>query len=174
MKTVKKNYFMNKKYSSIYPDEQTVVPRFSEENGFFTTPNRSALMGKIKSQDTKPELKLRRALWNLGFRYRKNVKKLPGAPDIVFLKSKLAIFIDGEFWHGYNWEVKKQSIKSNPDYWIPKIEKNMQRDIMNERLLQESGWITLRLWEHEIKENIDRCINKIIYLIRTRRNNANP
>jgi len=119
-------------------------------------------MAKIKAQDTKPELKLRKALWNLGFRYRKNVKKLPGTPDIVFRKAKLVVFVDGEFWHGFDWEQKKLKIKTNRDFWIPKIERNMQRDAENNTLLSEKGWKVMRFWEKEIKSNLEGCINQVI------------
>jgi len=119
-------------------------------------------MAKIKAQDTKPELKLRKALWNLGFRYRKNVKKLPGTPDIVFRKAKLVVFVDGEFWHGFEWEQKKLKIKTNRDFWIPKIERNMQRDAENNTLLSEKGWKVMRFWEKEIKSNLEGCINQVI------------
>jgi len=119
-------------------------------------------MAKIKAQDTKPELKLRKALWNLGFRYRKNVKKLPGTPDIVFRKAKLVVFVDGEFWHGFDWEQKKLKIKTNHDFWIPKIERNMQRDAENNTLLSEKGWKVMRFWEKEINSNLEGCINQVI------------
>jgi len=119
-------------------------------------------MAKIKAQDTKPELKLRKALWNLGFRYRKNVKKLPGTPDIVFKKVKLVVFVDGEFWHGFDWEMKKLKIKTNRDFWIPKIERNMQRDAENNTLLSEKGWKVMRFWEKEINSNLEGCINQVI------------
>jgi len=119
-------------------------------------------MAKIKAQDTKPELKLRKALWNLGFRYRKNVKKLPGTPDIVFRKAKLVLFVDGEFWHGFDWEQKKLKIKTNRDFWIPKIERNMQRDAENNNSLSEKGWKVMRFWEKEIKSNLEGCINQVI------------
>ena len=119
-------------------------------------------MAKIKAQDTKPELKLRKALWNLGFRYRKNVKKLPGTPDIVFKKVKLVVFVDGEFWHGFDWEMKKLKIKTNRDFWIPKIERNMQRDVGNNTLLIEKGWKVMRFWEKEINSNLEGCINQVI------------
>jgi len=119
-------------------------------------------MAKIKAQDTKPELKLRKALWNLGFRYRKNVKKLPGTPDIVFRKAKLVVFVDGEFWHGFEWEQKKLKIKTNRDFWIPKIERNMQRDAGNNTLLIEKGWKVMRFWEKEINSNLEGCINQVI------------
>ncbi len=119
-------------------------------------------MAKIKAQDTKPELKLRKALWNLGFRYRKNVKKLPGTPDIVFRKAKLVVFVDGEFWHGFDWEMKKLKIKTNRDFWIPKIERNMQRDAENNTLLSEKGWKVMRFWEKETKSNLEGCIYQVI------------
>jgi len=144
-----------------YPEKKIIVPRFNEASGFYTTKSRSKLMGKIKSKNTKPEIKLRKALWNRGYRYRKNVNKLPGSPDIVFSKHKLVVFVDGEFWHGYDWEEKKKKIKSNRGFWIPKIERNMQRDIQNDNKLKEEGWVVLRFWEHEIKKNIVTCVETI-------------
>jgi len=119
-------------------------------------------MRKIKSQNTKPEIKLRKALWNLGYRYRKNLKKLPGTPDIVYSKQRLAIFVDGGFWHGYNWAEKMNSIKSNRNFWIPKIERNMQRDHMNNQLLSQDGWYVMRFWEHEINKDFHGCVNRVI------------
>lgn len=119
-------------------------------------------MGKIKSQDTKPELKLKKALWNLGYRYRKNLKKLPGSPDIVYSKHKLAIFVDGGFWHGFNWSEKKTKIKTNREFWIPKIERNIQRDKQNNQLLIEAGWHVIRFWEIELKNDFEGCVNKVI------------
>lgn len=129
---------------------------------FDTTPERSSLMKKIKSNNTKPEIKLRKALWAVGIRYRLNVRKLSGKPDIVIQKHKLVIFIDGEFWHGYRWEEKEPKIKANRDYWIKKIERNMQRDIENTKLLQELRYTVIRFWEHEVKKDIDCCVNKIL------------
>ena len=119
-------------------------------------------MSKIKSQNTKPELKLQKALWHLGYRYRKNVKTLPGTPDLVFSKYKLAIFVDGEFWHGYNWNEKKIKIKSNRDFWIPKIERNMQRDETNNILLAEQGWSVMRFWANDIKTDLENCIDRVV------------
>ena len=84
-------------------------------------------MKSIKSENTKAETLLRKALWHKGYRYYKNYKKLPGKPDIVFIRLKLVIFVDGEFWHGYEWEKNREKIKSNQEYWIPKIERNMQK-----------------------------------------------
>jgi DNA mismatch endonuclease, patch repair protein len=148
-----------------YPENHIVVPRFNEENGFYTTKQRSDLMGKIKAKDTKPELKLKKAIWELGYRYRKNLRELPGCPDIVIKKFKLIIFIDGEFWHGYNWAEKKLKIKTNRDFWIPKIERNMQRDQINNNLLSNKGWHVMRFWEKDIKGDFDNCINRILNYI---------
>ena len=129
--------------------------------GFNTTKARSELMMKIKGQNTSPEIKLRKELWKLGYRYRINVKKLPGKPDIVIEKRKIIIFIDGEFWHGYNWEKKKKALKSNRAYWIKKIEGNMRRDLLNVSVLRSMGYVVLRFWEQEIKRDLNRCISKI-------------
>lgn len=144
-----------------YSDNKIVVPRFNEENGFYTSKERSKLMGKIKGLDTKPELKLRKALWKLGYRYRKNVRNLPGTPDIVIKKVKLIIFVDGGFWHGFNWEEKKYKIKTNRDFWIPKIERNMQRDKSVTQKFEGEGWQVILLWEHEIKNDFENCISQI-------------
>ncbi|WDF59892.1 very short patch repair endonuclease [Flavobacterium sp. KACC 22758] len=137
------------------------VPRFKEENGFYTTPERSKLMSKIKSKNTKPEIKLRKKLWNLGFRYRLHNKRLPGNPDIILEKFKIVIFVDGEFWHGYNWHEKKLKIKTNREFWIPKIERNMERDIENDLKIRTLGYKVFRFWEHSIKKDIDLCVNVV-------------
>lgn len=136
------------------------IPRFSDH--FTTTPSRSKLMSKIKGKDTKPEVALRKKLWSVGIRYRKNYKSLDGNPDIYISKHKVAVFVDGEFWHGYNWEEKKEKIKSNREYWIPKIERNMARDQDNIQKLEYAGITVLRFWEHEIKKDIDYCVKVIL------------
>lgn len=136
--------------------------KFTKENNFATTPQRSMQMKRIKSTETKPEQFLRKMIWATGLRYRKNVKKLPGSPDIVFFKYKLAIFVDGDFWHGYNWEDKKERIKTNRQFWIPKIERNMQRDRENAEKLLQLGFKVLRFWEHEVKNDAYQCIIQII------------
>ena len=148
-----------------YPENKIKVPRFEEANGFYTTKERSQLMSKIRSKETKPEKLLRKALWELGVRYRKNVKKLPGSPDIVVSKYKLVIFIDGEFWHGYEWEKKKESIKSNKAFWVPKIERNMQRDAENNLKLKEQGWTVMRFWGNEVNKELGVCLDKILSYI---------
>lgn len=145
-----------------YEENIIQVPRFCEANGFYTTKERSELMRKIKNSNTKPEQKLRKFLWGLNLRYRKNVKKMPGMPDIVLSKFSLVIFIDGEFWHGYNWGEKKDKIKSNRAFWIPKIERNMQRDKTINEFYSRNGWKVLRFWEHEIKNEFHLCVNQIL------------
>ncbi|HPR32567.1 MAG TPA: very short patch repair endonuclease [Prolixibacteraceae bacterium] len=155
-----------------YAESNISVPRFCEANGFFTTKDRSILMGKICSKDTKAEVKLRRFLWHIGIRFRKNVRKYPGTPDIVIAKYKLVIFVDGEFWHGFDWENRKQKLKSNRDFWIPKIERNMQRDKQNNKYYIESGWKLMRFWEHEIEKEFGACINSILeHIERVEQNN---
>lgn len=141
-----------------YTHEKIKVPRFSEAEGFYTTEKKSKQMAKIKSTNTKPELMFRKELYSKGIRYRVNVKKLPGSPDIANVSKKLAVFIDGEFWHGHNWEVKKNKIKSNRGFWIPKIERNMQRDRENIVMLEEMGFKVFRFWETQVKKDLTKCV----------------
>lgn len=122
---------------------------------------RHTTMSHIKSKDTKIEIILRKALWKNGIRYRKNYKKLPGTPDIAITKYKIAVFCDSEFFHGYNWDEKRKKLKSNREYWINKIERNMQRDRLNEQELKFLGWTVIRFWGFEINKNTDECV-KII------------
>lgn len=136
-----------------------------------TPEQRRKNMQAIKGKDTKIEVMLRQKLWEKGYRYRKNYKNLPGKPDIVFLKLKIAIFCDSEFWHGYNWENKKKRLGTNREFWIKKIETNMERDKrVNEKLISD-GWIVLRFWETEIKKNLDNCIKIIEEAIQQRKEN---
>jgi DNA mismatch endonuclease (patch repair protein) len=132
------------------------------KNGFETSSERSELMRRIRSKDTRPEKALRKLLWNAGIRYRKNVGKLPGTPDLVILKHRIAIFIDGEFWHGYNWSEKKPKIKSNQEYWIPKIERNIVRDRESAQKLEYLGYKVIRFWQHEIEQNPAMCYLRVL------------
>lgn len=118
-------------------------------------------MKKIRLKDTQPEKLLQKELTRIGFRYRLNSPKLPGKPDIVLNRSKLVIFIDGEFWHGFEWKKKKPRIKSNRDYWIPKIERTIKRDKENVKKLNELGFVVFRFWEQQIKKNLDSCVRQI-------------
>lgn len=134
-----------------------------------TKEQRSKNMKAVKSKDSKIEIKLRKALWSKGHRYRKNCKDIFGKPDIVFKSLKIAIFCDSEFWHGYDWENKKNEIKSNKKFWINKIERNIERDKeVNEKLTSE-GWIVLRFWGKEIEKNVAFCIEDIEKAIFKRR-----
>lgn len=126
-----------------------------------TPEQRRRNMQAVKNKDSKIELMLRKELWNRGIRYRKNSTKVFGKPDIVFIGKKVAVFCDSEFWHGYDWEHKKDEIKSKRDFWIPKIERNMQRDIEVTDKLQSEGWIVLRFWGNEIRKNLTECADKI-------------
>ncbi len=145
-----------------YPKERIIVPRFNEESGFYTTPERSKIMGKIRGKNTKPELAFRKALWQAGYRYRIDYKKLVGKPDIALKKYKTVIFIDGEFWHGYNWEERKHKIKTNREFWIPKIERNIQRDEEVNAALREKGYKVFRFWETEVKKDLKACLEKVL------------
>lgn len=118
-------------------------------------------MSRIKSKDTSIELLLRRELWQRGLRYRKNSKSLYGKPDIAFIRKKIAVFCDSEFWHGYDWEHRKSDFKKHQDFWIPKIERNMQRDREVTAALEQDGWVVLRFWGKDIKKNPSACADEI-------------
>ncbi len=120
-------------------------------------------MQRIKAKDTSIEVKLRKSLWNKGYRYRKNYDRLPGKPDIVLTKYKIAIFCDSEFFHGKDWEVLRPRLEksNNSQYWINKISRNRERDDeINKRLLFE-GWTVIRFWGKEISKNVDECVRVI-------------
>lgn len=150
-----------------YKEQPIKVPRFEESAGFYTTKERSKHMSKIKGKNTKPEMIFRKALYCSGVRYRINFKTLPGKPDLSNITKRFVIFIDGEFWHGYNWEEKRGKIKSNRAFWIPKIERNMQRDRENNILLEQMGYKVFRFWEHEVAKGLVGCIEKVLAYIRT-------
>ncbi len=126
-----------------------------------TPEQRHKNMQAIKNKDSEIELLLRKELWKRGLRYRKNVKTVFGHPDIAFIGKKIAVFCDSEFWHGYDWERRKDDIKSRRDFWIPKIERNMQRDIEVNDVLKSDGWIVLRFWGKEIKKDVCKCADII-------------
>lgn len=135
---------------------------------FETTPEVSKRMSKVHLKGGKAETALAKALWHKGYRYRLNYKKLPGSPDIALTKYKIAVFIDGEFWHGKDWEVRKTKLKSNREYWIEKIEENIARDKRNDELLKQMGWITIHFWEKEVNKSLDDCVTMISGMIRER------
>ena len=126
-----------------------------------TSIQRSKIMRAIRSTNTKDEVRLAKALWHLGYRYRKNNRKIFGTPDLTFKKLKIAIFVDSEFFHGKDWENQKTRFKTNEEFWQKKIERNMQRDIEVNKYLMEQGWTVIRFWSAEIKNNLEDCIAKI-------------
>lgn len=145
-----------------YEEHKIKVPRFNEESGFYTTRAKSKQMSKIRAKNTKPEMIFRKALWKTGYRYRVHSKKLIGKPDILLDKHKTIIFIDGDFWHGYNWKEKRDKIKSNRKFWIPKIERNMQRDLEVNLFLIENGYKVFRFWEWQIKKDLASCLEIVL------------
>ena len=130
-----------------------------------STPETRKRMAKIHLKHGKAETALAKALWHSGYRYRLNYKKLPGSPDIAITKYRLAVFIDGEFWHGYDWGTRKYKLKANREYWIEKIEENMTRDRRNDALLKEMDWVPVHFWEKEVKKDLAGCIESIEELI---------
>ena len=126
----------------------------------------SAVMRRVRSKDTSPERALRRELWRRGLRYRLHSKRLPGHPDLAFPCARVAVFVDGDFWHGNQWrrrgfESLEHQFREAPSasYWVPKIERNMERDVrMNEELV-EMGWRVIRIWESEIQADLGACVD---------------
>ncbi len=125
-------------------------------------------MQRVKCKNTEIELRLRKELWSRGVRYRKNVSKIIGKPDIAFIGKKVAVFCDSEFWHGYDWERQRMAIKSNRDFWIPKIESNIERDKKVNEALKAEGWTVLRFWGNEIKNNVEQCADLVIAALKER------
>lgn len=123
---------------------------------------RSKNMRAIKATGTKDEVRLAKALWHLGYRYRKNNKSVFGKPDLTFKKHKVAIFVDSEFFHGKDWETQKLRIQSNQEFWHKKIGRNIERDQEVNEYLTKNGWTVLRFWSKEIKKNLQECIDTII------------
>ena len=128
-----------------------------------TKEQRSKTMSHIHKKDTSIELKLRKALWEKGYRYRKNYSKLPGSPDIVLTRQKICIFCDSEFFHGKNWEVLKPKLEkgNNPNYWVNKIARNIERDREKDQELLFLGWAVIHFWGKDILNNTDECIKVI-------------
>lgn len=118
-------------------------------------------MRAIKSKDTKDEVRLAKALWHRGHRYRKHDKSIFGTPDLSFKKYKIAIFVDGEFFHGKDWEIKKHKFDTNKEFWIAKIERNQKRDLEVNAFLVSKGWTVLRFWSNEVKTKCYSTVRKI-------------
>ena len=137
----------------------TKEPRFHGE----VTEKSHKNMSRIRGKDTSIEVVLRKALWHRGFRYRKNYKGLPGRPDIVLTKYRIAIFCDSEFFHGKDWEVLKPKLEksNNSEYWIKKIDRNRKRDHEIDQELLFLGWTVIRFWGKDIKKNLEECVQVV-------------
>jgi len=133
-----------------------------------TKEQRRRNMQAIKGKETKIEIKLAKALWTNGHRYRKNDKTVFGKPDLTFKKYKVAVFVDSEYWHGKNWDKEKFRIKSNRKFWWTKIESNIKRDKIVNKELKRQGWRILRFWGKEIDKKLELCIFKIEAELRKR------
>ena len=123
---------------------------------------RSRTMSRIKGADTKIEVIFRKALWHRGIRYRKNYAKLPGRPDIAITSAKIAVFCDGEFWHGKDWPAVKAKLRTRRDFWVGKIERTIERDSDNENRLAALGWTVLRFWGRDIEKNLELCVADVV------------
>lgn len=130
-----------------------------------TTPEIRKRMSKVRLKNGKAETMLAKRLWHEGYRYRKNYKKLPGSPDIALTRYRIAVFIDGEFWHGENWEERKAKLKHDREYWIEKIEENIARDKRVDEQLKEMGWITIHFWEKQVLKHTDECLQIVLELL---------
>jgi DNA mismatch endonuclease (patch repair protein) len=128
------------------------------------------IMSAIKSKNTRPERVLGTAMWHLGLRYRKHYR-MRGRPDFVFVKSKIAVFCDGDFWHGNNWALRglknlKEELKQYDSFWATKIKTNVKRDQKVNKMLKEAGWIIVRFWESEILKNPGKCAQNVVRTIK--------
>ena len=141
---------------------------FRSKNGFVTSRTQSRRMRAVKGSDTRAERVLRQTLWRSGFRYRKNVAGLPGRPDIAFIGKQVAVFVDGEFWHGKDWRARKRKLVRNREYWVAKIERNMQRDHENTQELEARGWQVLRFWSKSVLANPEACAEQVAGLLASR------
>jgi DNA mismatch endonuclease (patch repair protein) len=127
-----------------------------------------AARGSSRKSDTRCEVTLRRALWAAGCRYRKDVAALPGRPDIVFAGPRIAVFCDGDFWHGRDWETRRQKLRrgTNSGYWVAKIQRNIERDWQNTTALMEQGWTVVRVWESQIEADLEAVVQAILAALR--------
>lgn len=123
----------------------------------------AAARGSSRKSSTSCELALRRALWRAGYRYRINLAGIAGHPDIVFPRARLVVFCDGDFWHGRDWERRRQKLErgANARYWVSKIEQNRQRDQEITARLQQAGWTVLRFWETDIRDHLERIVQDV-------------
>ena len=133
-----------------------------------TPEQRHKNMQAVKSKGSEIERLLCKELWDRGIHYRKNVKTVIGKPDISFKGKRIAVFCDSEFWHGYDWEHRNQEIKTRRDFWLPKIERNIQRDIEVNAALEADGWIVIRFWGNDIKKDVKACADIVVNALKER------
>ena len=129
-----------------------------------TPEQRCYCMSRNKGKNTGPETRVRSELHKMGFRFRKHLKELPGKPDVVFTKAKVAVFIDGDFWHGYEFPTWEHKVS---DFWKTKISKTRERDAKIHRKLSEMGWTVIRLWEHDLERDFEESIGRVVSALRT-------
>ncbi len=128
-----------------------------------TKEQRKKNMQHIRSKDTKAEILLRKALWKKGIRYRKNYLRLAGKPDIAITKHRIAIFVDGDFWHARGHEKNPgEQIATNKGFWVAKLKRNVERDRFVNELLLEQGWLVLRFWDSDVTKDLDTCVKTIL------------
>lgn len=128
-----------------------------------TKEQRHRTMRRIRSKDTKPEVRLRKELWHLGLRYRKNWRNLPGSPDIALTRQKIAIFVDGDFWHARGHrDHPGEQVASNQRYWQQHLARNVERDKETDDALTDLGWLVLRFWASEVEHDLDRCVREVV------------
>lgn len=132
----------------------------------------SEVMRRVRARDTSPEKALRKALWARGLRYRLHCKRLPGNPDIVLSSRRVAVFVDGDFWHGNQWKLRgfpsleaQFEGSTSAGYWVPKIRRNMERDAVTDKCLGEMGWRVIRCWESDIRKDINSCVQRVVEAI---------
>ena len=153
-----------------YLDERPLSPSYGGLTPASLQASRAA-RGSSRKAGTKPELMLRRALWRRGLRYRKNCSDLPGKPDIVFRGPRVALFVDGDFWHGRDWPTLKAKLTKghNAAYWLQKIERNAVRDHEHDRRLRAAGWLVVRVWESDVHRDVDGVVRWVETAVRRRR-----
>ena len=128
-----------------------------------TPEQRSYCMSRVKGKDTGIEMLVRSGLHKRGLRFRKHVADLPGKPDVVFAKAKVAVFVDGDFWHGFRFPLWKNDLT---EFWREKIAGNRTRDQRNFRRLRAMGWRVIRLWQHQVEDDLEGCIKKVITAVK--------
>jgi DNA mismatch endonuclease (patch repair protein) len=154
------------------PEDREKVSKVPSYKGLNPASEASSRVKRAnRNSNTQHEMLLRGELWRMGLRFRKNVKNLPGKPDIVFPGTKVVVFCDGDFWHGRNWSElsKKLEQGTNSTYWPAKIRSNMDRDRRNTTLLEEAGWYVIRLWENDIKKDPSAAARYVETVVRSRR-----